>query len=152
MTDQVSIEDETLAAAFNVVVLAVGSGGLLALSQILRALPLNFPAAIIVVQHLDTQSDPSLMTDALCRPTTKPSKYAQSGELLRAGMVYIAPPDQHLFITPNFTLCLSQAAFVDLARPSVDLLLQSVAASFKERALAVVLSGTGSDGAMGVQD
>ena len=138
-------------AASNVVVVAGAAGGVTALSQILRNLPLNFPAAIIVVQHLDTQSDSSLIADALSRPTTLPLKHAQEGNLLRPGMVYIAPPNQHLLVTPNATLCLSQAAFVDFACPSADLLFQSVAASFKERAIAVVLSGTGSDGAMGVK-
>jgi two-component system chemotaxis response regulator CheB len=131
--------------------LAASAGGLKALSQILRALPLNFPAAIIVVQHPDTQSDSSLIADVLNRSRTLPLKHAQEGELLRPGIVYIAPLNEHLFVTPNGTLCLSQAALVDFTRPSADLLLQSVAASFKERALAVVLSGTGSDGAMGVQ-
>lgn len=135
----------------HVVVLAASAGGLNALSQVLRALPLNFPAAIILVQHPDTQSDSSLIADVLNRSTTLPLKHAQEGELLRPGIVYIAPLNEYLFVTPNATLCLSQAALVDFTRPSADLLLQSVAASFKERALAVVLSGTGSDGAMGVQ-
>lgn len=150
-TNQVSNERQTLDAAFNVVVLAASAGGLSALSQILPALPLNFPATIIVVQHLDSQSDSSLMTDVSSRPAILPLLQAQEGEPLRPGMIYIAPPNQHLFVTPDGTLCLSQAALVDFARPSADLLLQSVAASFKHRAIAVVLSGTGSDGAMGVQ-
>lgn len=144
-------QGQILSRAFNVVVLVASAGGLSALSQLLRALPLNFPAAIIVVQHLDIQSEPSLITDALSRPTTLPLKHAQEGEPLRPGMVYIAPPNEHLLVTPNGTLCLSQAVLVDFARPSADLLFQSVAASFKNRAIAVVLTGTGSDGGMGVQ-
>lgn len=59
---------------------------------------------------------------------------AQAGEQLRSGIVYIAPPTSHLFVTSN-GICLSEAVFVDLARPSADLLLQSVAASFKKRAI-----------------
>lgn len=149
-TNQVSNQGQTLSAAFNVVVLVASAGGLSALSQILRALPLNFPAAIIVVQHLDIQSEPSLITDALSRPTTLPLKHAQEGPL-RPGMVYIAPPNEHLLVTPKGTLCLSQAVLVDFARPSADLLFQSVAASFKDRAIAVVLTGTGNDGSLGVQ-
>jgi two-component system chemotaxis response regulator CheB len=136
---------------FKVIVLVGSAGGLKALSQILPALPPNFPAAILVMQYLDTHTDPSLMTDAATRPTLLPLKYAQDGELLQPGMVYIAPLTQHLLVNPNGTFSLSQAVFVDFIRPSADLLLQSVAASFKERAIAVILSGTGSDGAMGVQ-
>ncbi|NMG18175.1 chemotaxis protein CheB [Brasilonema bromeliae] len=137
--------------ADKVVVLAAGDGGISALSQILVALPVNFPAAIIVVQHLDTQSDPSLMAIALTDSITLPLKLAQEGERLRAGTIYFAPPNEHLFVTPNGTVCLSQAVLVDFVRPSADLLLESVAASFKHRAIAVVLSGTGNDGALGVQ-
>jgi two-component system chemotaxis response regulator CheB len=136
---------------FKVIVLVGSTGGLKALSQILPALPPDFPAALLVMQHLDTHTDPSLMTDAANRPTLLPLKYAQDGDLLQSGMVYIAPLTEHLLVNPNGTFSLSQAVFVDFIRPSADLLLQSVAASFKERAIAVILSGTGSDGAMGVQ-
>ncbi|KAB8320124.1 chemotaxis protein CheB [Tolypothrix campylonemoides VB511288] len=137
--------------ADKVVVLAAGDGGISALSQILVALPVNFPAAIIVVQQLDTQSNSSSMASALSSSMTLPLKLAQEGEPLRAGMIYFAPPNEHLLVTANRTICLSQAAFVDFARPSADLLFQSVAASFKQRAYAVVLSGTGNNGALGVQ-
>jgi two-component system chemotaxis response regulator CheB len=127
------------------------AGGLKALSQILPALPPGFPAAIVVMQHLDTHTDRSLITDAANRPTTLPLKYVPEGEQLRPGIVYIAPPAAHLLVNPNGTFSLAQAVFVDFLRPSVDLLLQSVAASFKERAIAVILSGSGSDGVLGVQ-
>jgi two-component system chemotaxis response regulator CheB len=136
---------------FKVVVLVGAAGGLKALSQILPALPPDFPAAIIVMQHLDTHTDRSLITDAANRPTTLPLKYVGEGEQLRPGIAYIAPPASHLLVNMNGTLSLSQALFVDFMRPSVDLLLQSAAATFKERAIAIVLSGTDSDGAMGVQ-
>lgn len=150
-TGQVSNQGQTLSADFKVVVLAAEAGGLMALSQILPALPLNFPAAIIVVQHLDTQSDRSLMTDVLIRLTTLPVKQAQEGEPLRPGMIYTAPLNQLLLVNPNGTFSLLQAVLVDFARPSADLLFQSVAGSFKHRAIAVVLSGTANDGALGVR-
>lgn len=136
---------------FKVVVLVGAAGGLKALSQILPALPPDFPAAIIVMQHLDTHTDRSLITDAANRPTALPLKYVGEGEQLRPGIAYIAPPAAHLLVNMNGTLSLSQALFVDFMRPSVDLLLQSAAATFKERAIAILLSGTDSDGAMGVQ-
>lgn len=137
--------------AFNVVVFVGEAGGRLALSYILPALPANLPAAVIVVQRLDTQSDSTLMVDAVSRPNTLAIKHAQEGERLQPGVVYVASPNQHLFVTPNRTFCLSQALLVDFPRPSADLLLQSVAASFKDRAISVILSGTGTDGTSGVQ-
>ncbi|HAA29514.1 MAG TPA: chemotaxis protein CheB, partial [Cyanobacteria bacterium UBA8553] len=136
---------------FKVVVLAASVGGLKALSEILPAFPPDFPAAIIVVQHLDTQSRSNVMTDAVYHPATLPVKLAQEGEFVQPGMVYIAPLEKHLLVNSKGILSLSEAVFVDFISPSADLLLQSVAASFKEHAIAVVLSGTGSDGALGVQ-
>ena len=138
-------------ANFKVVVLIAAAGGLKALSQILLDLPPNFNAAIIVVQHLDTRPDYDLLTDTLNRSTIFPLVQVQAGELLQLGCVYIAPLNSHLFVTPNGAFCLSQAVFAGLAHPSADLLLQSVGASFKQQAIAVILSGTGNDGAMGIQ-
>jgi two-component system chemotaxis response regulator CheB len=65
--------------------------------------------------------------------------------------VYIAPPNKHLLVDAEGTLSLTQSELVHFVRPSADLLFESVAASFKHRAIAVVLSGSGSDGSMGVQ-
>lgn len=146
-----SSEGEAVEAAFKVVVLVGEAGGRLALSYILPALPANLPAAVIVLQRLDTESDSTLMADAVSRSHSLPVKQAQEGEQLQPGVVYVAPPNEHLLVTPKGTFCLSQAVLVDFARPSADLLLQSVAASFKDRAITAILSGTGSDGASGVR-
>lgn len=136
---------------FKVVVLAASTGGLNVLSQILPALPPTIPAAIIVVQHLDTQSSARLMSDFVNRSKMLPLKYAQTGEALKPGIVYIALPNEHLLVNRDGTLSSSQAAFVNFSPPSIDLLLESVAASFKERAIAVILTGTGNGGTLGVQ-
>jgi two-component system, chemotaxis family, CheB/CheR fusion protein len=66
-------------------------------------------------------------------------------------MVYIAPPNKHLLVTPDGSVSLTQSELVHFVRPSADLLFESVAGSYKNRAIAVVLTGTGSDGSMGVR-
>ena len=137
-------------AAFDVVALASSAGGLAALSRVLSALPPNFPAAIAVVQHLDPRHR-SLMADILSRRTALKVKQAEEGDVLNPATVYIASPNRHLLVNPDGTLSLSQSELVHFVRPSADLLFESVAASYKDRAIAVVLTGTGSDGAMGVQ-
>jgi len=121
-----------------------------ALSQVLAALPRDFPAAIVVVQHLDPRHR-SLMADILSRSTPLTVKQAEEGDRVRPGISYIAPPNRHLLVNPDGTLSLSQSELVHFVRPSADLLFESVAASFKDRAVAVVLTGTGSDGSMGVK-
>lgn len=132
------------------VALASSAGGLNALSQIISALPSDFPAVITLVQHLDPKH-PSQLANILGRRTALSVKQAQEGDLLHPGTIYIAPPDQHLLVNSDQTLSLSHSELVHFVRPSADLLFESVAASFKERAIAVVLTGTGSDGVMGVR-
>jgi two-component system, chemotaxis family, protein-glutamate methylesterase/glutaminase len=139
----------TQAAAFEIVALASSAGGLSALSEVLSTLPENFPAPIAVVQHLDPRHR-SLMAKILSGRTQLSVKEAEEGDRLRSGVVYVAPPDNHLLINPGGTISLTQSEMVHFVRPSADLLFESVAASFKDRAIAVVLTGSGSDGKMGV--
>lgn len=136
-------------AAFDVVALASSAGGIAALSQVLGSLPADFPAAIVVVQHLDPRHR-SLMADILRRRTALEVVQATEGDHIRPGTAFIAPPDRHLLVNPDGTLSLSQSELVHFVRPSADLLFESAAASYKQRAIAVVLTGTGSDGSMGI--
>jgi two-component system chemotaxis response regulator CheB len=75
----------------------------------------------------------------------------RDGDRLERGTAYVAPPNRHLLVNPDGTLPLSQSELVHFVRPSADLLFESAAASYRERAIAVVLSGSGRDGAMGVK-
>jgi two-component system chemotaxis response regulator CheB len=137
-------------SAFNIVAVATSAGGLHALTNILTTLPADFPVPVVVVQHLDPRHR-SLMAEILGRVTALTIRQAQEGDRLAPGTVYIAPPDRHLLVNPDRTLSLSQSELVHFLRPSADLLFESVAASHRERAIAVILTGTGSDGTMGVQ-
>jgi two-component system chemotaxis response regulator CheB len=130
-------------AAFDAVALAASAGGLTALSQVLTGLPADFPATIVVVQHLDLRYR-SLMTDILSRRTSLRVKRAEEGDRLAPATVYIAPPYRHLLVNPDSSLSFSQSELVHFVRPSADLLFESVAASYKDRAITVVLTGTGS--------
>ena len=137
-------------STFDVIALAASAGGLAAISRILSALPADLPAAIVIVQHLDPRHR-SLMANILSRRTLLQVKQAEEGDPLSPATVYIAPPNRHLLVNPDGTLSLSQSELVHFVRPSADLLFESVAASYRHCAIAVVLTGTGSDGAMGVQ-
>ena len=135
--------------AYNIVAVAASAGGLAALSEVLSPLPADFAATVVVVQHLDPRHR-SLLADILSRRTGLRVKQAEEGEQLQPATVYIAPPDRHLLITPGGTVSLTQSELVHFVRPSADLLFESVAASYTDHAIAVVLTGTGHDGAMGV--
>jgi two-component system, chemotaxis family, protein-glutamate methylesterase/glutaminase len=135
--------------AYKIVAIAASRGGLNAISQIVSALPADFPAAIIVVQHLSPQYR-SYLAEILSRRTALQVKQAEEGELLRPGTVYIAVPNKHLLVDPNGTLSLSDTAKVNFVRPAADKLFTSVAESFKSRAIAVVLTGGDGDGGLGV--
>jgi two-component system, chemotaxis family, protein-glutamate methylesterase/glutaminase len=137
-------------ANFDVVAMTASAGGLAALGKVFAALPGDFPAAIVVVQHLDPRHR-SLMADILSRRTALQVREAKEGDRLDAASVFIAPPNRHLLVNTDGTLSLSQSELVHFVRPSADLLFESVAASYKDRAIAVVLTGTGSDGNMGVR-
>jgi two-component system, chemotaxis family, protein-glutamate methylesterase/glutaminase len=136
--------------AYDIIAFAASAGGLNALSHVLGVLPADLPVAIVVVHHLDPRHR-SLIAEILSRRTKLRVQEAREGDHLRPHTVFVAPPDYHLLVNPDATLSLSHSELVHFVRPSADLLFESVAASFKDRAIAVVLSGSGADGAMGLR-
>ncbi|MBD2114565.1 MULTISPECIES: chemotaxis protein CheB [Cyanophyceae] len=138
------------AARFDIVAIAASAGGIKALAQLLPQLPADFAAAIVLVIHLDPNMA-SLLPQVLKPMTALPVKDAKTGELLQAGTIYTAPPDHHLLIGAGRTLRLTHTAKVNYSRPAADCTLVSVAERFGERAIAVVLTGYGRDGAAGIK-
>jgi len=120
------------------------------LIRVLNGLPRDFGAATVIVQHLDPRHR-SLIADIFGRRTALKVKEAEEGDQLSPGMVFTAPPNRHLLVNPDGSLSLSQSELVHFVRPSADLLFESVAASYKDRVIGVVLSGTGADGSMGLR-
>ena len=132
---------------FRLVVIAASAGGLSALSRVLAALPSDFPLPLAIVQHLDP-NHVSRLADILGRRTTLAVKEAEADDLLTSGVVYIAPPGWHMIIVPGGAIALTQTVPVHFVRPSADELFESAARSFGP-AIAVILTGTGTDGATG---
>ena len=135
---------------YDIVLMAASAGGLAALSQILGALPADFPLPVVIVQHLDPRHR-SLMADILRRRTQLQVEEATEGTKLEPATAYTAPPDEHLLVTPAGRLSLSHSELVHFVRPSADLLFESGAGAYPGRAIGVVLTGTGSDASMGVR-
>jgi len=139
----------TDATNFDAVAIGASAGGVTALQSVIGALPRRFPAAVLVVQHLDPRHK-SLLAELLARRTPLVVKEAVDRELIEAGTVYIAPPDNHLLVAHGH-VSLTSSELVHYTRPSIDLLFESVAASYRDRAIGVVLTGSGVDGATGIR-
>jgi two-component system, chemotaxis family, protein-glutamate methylesterase/glutaminase len=133
-----------------VVGVAASAGGLAALSRLLGQLPAGFPASLLVVQHLPP-TFPSHLVEILGRRTTLMVLPGADGASLLAGTVYISPPDVHLILASDRRMRLSHSPPTHHCRPSADRLFTSFGSSFGRRAIAVVLTGSGCDGAEGAQ-
>ena len=132
------------------VAFAASAGGLSALTHVLSSLPADFAAPVLVVQHIDPNHR-SWLAEILRRRVALEVEQAHGGEELDAGKIYLAPPDRHMVVGEDGRLSLSDVARVQYVRPSADLLFASLAGAWGKGAIAVVLSGTGRDGADGVR-
>ena len=139
---------ELQARALAVVAIGGSAGGIDAMRTILGALPAAFPLPILVVLHIG--ADAKAAWSHVFAHSELPVREAEDKLLVGPGTVYLAPPDYHLLVTDGGELTLSVDPAVQLSRPSIDVLLESVAFSYGERALGIVLSGANSDGAAGL--
>ena len=133
-----------------VVAIASSMGGIKALIAVVSALPSNFPAAILLVQHLSPKHK-SYLSHILSRHTTLNVREAKEGMSLNAGAIYVTPPNKHLIVNKNGTLSLSDAPKKHFVRPSAEYTFKSLAESYGSRAIAIVLTGCDGDGREGVQ-
>jgi len=134
---------------YQVVAVGASAGGFNSLFKLLKPLPEGLPVALLVVLHLSPDHR-SLMPQLLMRHTALKVHEACDGEAILPGVVYTAPPNLHLLAEPG-NVRLLRAPPVHYSRPSIDLLFESVAVSYGSRAVAVVLNGSGADGASGLR-
>jgi two-component system chemotaxis response regulator CheB len=137
-----------LATEFEIVVVGTSTGGLKALQTLLSGLPAGFPLPIVIVQHRGKGSESGLC-EFLSQWSSVPVAEPEDKELLRRGYAYLAPRDYHLLIE-NRSFALSTDPPVGFARPSIDLLFESAANEYQERAIGVILTGANRDGARGL--
>ncbi len=128
------------------VVIGSSAGGIEALSRVVGSLPSDFPAPIVIAQHLDPRR-PSHLDDILARHATLPVKLVEQAAPLEDGVIFVVPSNRLVEIV-NGELRLRPARPGSIA-PSVDLLLQTAAAAFGHGLIAVILTGSGSDGSAG---
>lgn len=138
------------ATARTLVAIGASAGGPPALAALLGALPADFPAAIIVVQHMDAQFAQG-MAAWLGAQTKLPVRVAAPGDRVLAGTVLIAGRDEHLVFTSRDRLGYVRAPQPAIYRPSIDVFFQSVLKHWRGTTMGVVLTGMGRDGAAGLK-
>ena len=134
--------------AYELVAIGTSLGGLSALKTLLKSLSREFPAALAIVQHRHRESDQALSA-FLQQFTVLPVHEVEDKEHIQPGHVYFAPPDYHLLVEYGY-FSLSVDEPVSYARPSIDVLLESAADAYGERAIGVLLTGANQDGVQGL--
>ena len=139
----------TQTAAHDLVVIGASWGGLQALRCILGGLPADLGAAVVVVQHRSADSHPSALRDLLAAVATLRVCDVDDKRVLAPGHVYMAPPDFHTLVDGDHLELTTEAA-VTHSRPSIDVLFETAAESYRDRCIGVVLTGANADGAAGL--
>lgn len=132
------------------VVMGASTGGPLAISSILSKLPPNFPAAIAIVQHVDSPFVENLVS-WLGDQCALPLKIAREGHPPQAGTVLIAGTEEHMILTKDRQIHYTLHPKTCPYRPSVDVLFDSVARHWPKKGVGVLLTGMGKDGAHGLK-
>jgi two-component system chemotaxis response regulator CheB len=132
-----------------VVVIGSSTGGPPALLDVLPRIPKNFPAGILVVQHMPAGFTKSL-SERLDTKCAIHVKEAKAGDKIKPGTALVAPGNYHLLIE-NSSVILDEGPKIHGVRPSVDLTMMSAAELYRNRAIGVIMTGMGSDGADGMK-
>jgi two-component system chemotaxis response regulator CheB len=132
-------------------IIAIGcsTGGPSALNEVLKKIPADFPAPILVVQHMPEKFTEKL-AELLDHRIALHVVEAKEGMAIQRGIVYIAPGSYHMKILANRTISLQQEDSTSIPCPSVDIMMKSAAEVFGKRVIGVILTGMGNDGVAGM--
>ncbi len=130
-----------------IVGIGASAGGLEAIELFFSHMPADSGMAFVVIQHLSPDHK-SLMVELLSKKTQMPVYRAEDGMMVEEDTVYLIPPKKNLTIFHSKLLLQEQDRFQGINLP-IDLFLQSLAEDAEEKAIAIILSGTGSDGMRG---
>lgn len=136
----------------SIVVIGASLGGLSALRSVLHELPANYSVPVVIAQHRGQENDhgSDLLGQALSRFGPLAVHDAEDKGPVEAGKVFLAPAGYHLMLEDHH-FALSTESVVSYARPSIDVLFESAAQAYGRGVVAVVLTGTGRDGADGAR-
>lgn len=130
----------------DLIVIGASTGGPAAVANILKDLPANYPLPLVLVQHI-APGFLAGMVEWLSGSLKLKVKIAEDGETLKAGTLYLPQEGKHLTVNPRKVLKISQGEPVRGHRPAVSNLFKSAADNYASRALGILLTGMGKDGA-----
>lgn len=133
-----------------IVAIAASTGGPQAINTILKQLPANFPAPIVVAQHI-AEGFTEGMVDWLNLATSLNVKVAENGDQLAAGSVYVNPAEHSMVITGQGKVVIGPGDARQVYHPSCNTLLSSLAAAYGKGVLGLIMSGMGDDGVLGME-
>lgn len=135
----------------HLLLIGASTGGPAVIAEILEPLPPEFPAAILIAQHVDTAfvSDFVRWLGSHCH---RHCRLARAGDQPKAGEVYVANSDAHLFVAPNGELNYLPSDLQSFYQPSANILFESAARCWPRKGAALLLTGMGNDGASGLLD
>ena len=133
----------------DIVVVGASAGGVEALAEFASRLPADLPAAVFIVLHMPAYGH-SVLPEILNRRGPLPAQHPKHEERIRAGRIYVAPPDHHLLVRAGRVL-LTRGPAENNHRPAIDALFRAAARAYGPRVAGVVLSGTLDDGTAGLQ-
>ena len=136
----------------NLTIIGIGSsaGGLEAIRELVATLPTSLNVAYVIVQHMSPHHK-SLMTELVARQTSLKVEDVKDGTDPKASVIYVTPPNTDIVYGDGKLQLLEPSTQVASPKPSVDRFLLSLADEHGENSMAIILSGTGTDGAYGVQ-
>ena len=135
-------------SARRLVVVGASAGGVAALLALSASLPRNFPAPVLIVLHIG--ANPSVLPSLLSAHGNNPAVHAEEGQRLRDGVLYVAPPDQHMLVEDD-RIRLSHGPKEHHTRPAIDPLFRSAALAHGRAVIGVLLTGRLDDGSAGLK-
>ena len=141
--------DTTMPNISTVVVVGASAGGKEALTALVAQLPADFPAPVLIVNHMGAETTGKPLVEALNKAGSVRCSHARDGELLKPGHVFVAPSDQHLLLVKGKML-VTKGARENRYRPAIDPLFRSAAVAYGKAVIGIVLTGYLDDGTSGM--
>ncbi|MDZ8185968.1 MAG: chemotaxis protein CheB [Nostoc sp. ChiSLP02] len=142
------VQNKEQTAIDNLIVIGASAGGVEALVYLVKQLPTDLNAAVIIVLHVSSES-PCILHHILNGAGKLPAFAAEDGQAIKTGQIYVARPDYHLLVKSGY-LQLTRGPRENHHRPAIDPLFRTAARAYGERVIAVILTGMLDDGTAGL--